>query len=448
MVQSGVRFGFTRPTRAWFLLASAALGSGACVSASAQDARFIPIPGRSEVPGSNENVCIVSGTSGYSGTRVSDDGTTVATVVFDPGFVSGYIPRQPARWTESGGTVVIGPDVPGLYGVTGISADGRTIFGESWRWTIGGGYENLAPRLSSNGFFADRLIFGCSSDGRTITGVQGVYPDAGDFFRWRIDESPLVVLPRAGTFPQGYFYFNSISGDGSVVGGSTRSYDFENGNFFQAFAATVVTEAGATVITEEVGQAGVTDLSFDGSVAVGYVSPAGGFVVRAFRWTAESGLALLDEGLGDSNSSYARATSADGNVVVGDYVTFGTGGTRAWIWRANDGFIDLKDDLTTNFGLSEELDGWELLVATDISADGRTIVGQAINPNGCEQAFLVRLPGACAADFNADGFVDFFDFDDFVGAFETAGPGADFNRDGFVDFFDFDDFTLAFEAGC
>ncbi len=58
----------------------------------------------------------------------------------------------------------------------------------------------------------------------------------------------------------------------------------------------------------------------------------------------------------------------------------------------------------------------------------------------------------CRADYNRDGFVDFFDFDDFVSCFEgvscVAGQDADFNDDGFVDFFDFDDFVLAFEEGC
>jgi hypothetical protein len=54
----------------------------------------------------------------------------------------------------------------------------------------------------------------------------------------------------------------------------------------------------------------------------------------------------------------------------------------------------------------------------------------------------------CVADFNADGFVDFFDYDDFVTAFEGGAGTADFNRDGFVDFFDYDDFVGAFEAGC
>lgn len=55
---------------------------------------------------------------------------------------------------------------------------------------------------------------------------------------------------------------------------------------------------------------------------------------------------------------------------------------------------------------------------------------------------------ACIADFNCDAFVDFFDFDDFVLAFDAGDPRADVNADQFLDFFDFDDFVRVFEAGC
>jgi hypothetical protein len=60
--------------------------------------------------------------------------------------------------------------------------------------------------------------------------------------------------------------------------------------------------------------------------------------------------------------------------------------------------------------------------------------------------------GGCPADFNDDGTVDFFDYDDFVQCFEGGacppGQTADFNDDGSVDFFDYDDFVLAFETPC
>ncbi len=60
----------------------------------------------------------------------------------------------------------------------------------------------------------------------------------------------------------------------------------------------------------------------------------------------------------------------------------------------------------------------------------------------------LRRAFVCLADFNADGFVDYFDFDDFAAGFESGVPRSDVNVDGFIDFFDFDEFVEAFEAGC
>jgi hypothetical protein len=54
----------------------------------------------------------------------------------------------------------------------------------------------------------------------------------------------------------------------------------------------------------------------------------------------------------------------------------------------------------------------------------------------------------CPADFNRDGTLDFFDYLDFVQAFDAESPSADFNHDNTVDFFDYLDFAQAFDAGC
>ncbi|MEK6702198.1 MAG: hypothetical protein AABZ53_08040 [Planctomycetota bacterium] len=58
----------------------------------------------------------------------------------------------------------------------------------------------------------------------------------------------------------------------------------------------------------------------------------------------------------------------------------------------------------------------------------------------------------CPADFNADGAVDIFDYDEFVNCFigGSCPPGttADFNNDTAVDFFDYDEFVVAFETPC
>ncbi len=60
----------------------------------------------------------------------------------------------------------------------------------------------------------------------------------------------------------------------------------------------------------------------------------------------------------------------------------------------------------------------------------------------------ISLAPACAADFNQDGTVDFFDYLDFVAAFSSADPLADFNLDQTIDFFDYLDFVAAFSMGC
>ncbi|MDX2117052.1 MAG: proprotein convertase P-domain-containing protein [Planctomycetota bacterium] len=66
------------------------------------------------------------------------------------------------------------------------------------------------------------------------------------------------------------------------------------------------------------------------------------------------------------------------------------------------------------------------------------------------QVLATSMPtvAPCAADFDVNGFVDFTDFDQFVGAFEGDDAAGDFNNDGFLDFTDFDSFVAAFESGC
>ncbi|QOI99844.1 MAG: hypothetical protein HRU70_04840 [Phycisphaeraceae bacterium] len=58
---------------------------------------------------------------------------------------------------------------------------------------------------------------------------------------------------------------------------------------------------------------------------------------------------------------------------------------------------------------------------------------------------VVPHPGP---DMTGDGFIDMFDFDAYILAFEEGLPIADYNGDGFLDLFDLDAFVAAFEAGC
>ncbi len=80
----------------------------------------------------------------------------------------------------------------------------------------------------------------------------------------------------------------------------------------------------------------------------------------------------------------------------------------------------------------------------DGPAGDADLLAQNVNFGGT----IGPAPAGCPADFNGDDFVDFFDYSDYVEAFESGGPGSDFNGDGFTDFFDYSDFVQAFETGC
>ncbi len=388
--------------------------------ALAGQGEFFAIPGLGPIAGSNPNGCYVNATSGYSAIRVSADGQVVTTTAYAPGYSAGAVPRFVTRWTEAGGLQQITPELGSLYGPVGISSDGSTIWGENWRWTASGGHQYLSSIL-----LGDFHVFGCSADGNTITGVRGSFPGyhETDFFRWTVGQGSPEILPRSVENPMGYYYFSSISDDGSTVGGAAVGPDYTS-------SAVVVNSKGVINLTPTQNQSNlVKDLSNDGSVAVGMaLSPS--FSVDGFRWTAAGGMEIV----GPSNSD-CRACNADGTIVGGLRFNPGAAGLIAWIRIGDAPWTDLQDYLIAEQGLGAELDGWHLESVQDISADGRTIVGSGINPEGCEQGFLVRidLPSTNdIADMNGDGSVNSQDLAILLSAWGSSGGAADMNRDGIV----------------
>lgn len=81
-----------------------------------------------------------------------------------------------------------------------------------------------------------------------------------------------------------------------------------------------------------------------------------------------------------------------------------------------------------------------------VSSDGNANLNPAdfVNIQLCS----LSAGGCCAADFNGDGTLDFFDYLDFVAGFSSNSATADFNADTVIDFFDYLDFVAAFSTGC
>jgi uncharacterized membrane protein len=127
---------------------------------------------------------------------------------------------------------------------------------------------------------------------------------------------------------------------------------------------------------------------------------------------------------GGPTSSFATGVSDDGNTVVGvgnsTYSVDSNG--DAFIWTSQRGMRLLKDAVMADYS-APQLEGWHLTTAWGISGDGRSIVGEGINPQGHLEAYIVRLGGGpCPADFNHDGVVNVRDFLAYLAAYAAGCP--------------------------
>ena len=197
-----------------------------------------------------------------------------------------------------------------------------------------------------------------------------------------------------------------VSGDGSVVVGTSEDVTYESGAVYHAFRWT----AGSGMVgIGGFGDSWAFGVSGDGSVVVGtdVIPPS-----QAFRWTASSGIVGLGSLPSDIYSG-ANGVSADGSVVVGTSslnVNFYTG--QAFRWTAGSGMVGLG-----------YLPGYTNSTALAVSGNGSVVVGRngyenAADAPGNYQAFrwtagsgmvgLGYLPGgnySTATAVSADGSV-------------------------------------------
>src|ERR1035441_8192120 len=201
------------------------------------------------------------------------------------------------------------------------------------------------------------------------------------------------------------FNYNTtgVSGDGSVVVG-TSGYDTSGyGYFYRAFRWT----AGSGMVGVGGRDSSASGVSADGSVVVGTIASN-----QAFRWTAGTGMVGLGY-LPGGNSSSATAVSADGSVIVG--TSYPDSGEQAFRWTAGSGMVGLG-----------YVPGYTNSDALAVSGNGSVVVGssgysgyqQYVGAPGKYQAFrwtagsgmvgLGYLPGgtnSSATGASADGSI-------------------------------------------
>ena len=301
--------------------------------------------------------------------RVSADGSVVV------GRTSTARGVEAFRWSAESRVIFLGqlsggPPVSGAYGA---SADGSVVIGQAgaadgaqaFRWTERSGMVGLGDL--AGGVF-ESGAHGVSADGSIVVG-SSLSVSGSEAFRWA-EHSGMVGL---GDLPGGGFssIAYSVSDDGSVVVGE--------GSSAQGSEAFRSTERSSMVGLGDLpgGSFDSTahDVSADGSVVVGMSSSASG--LEAFRWTEEEGMVSLGH-LPGHTESIAMGVSADGSVVVG-WSGNGLRPDEAFIWDSGHGMRCLQEVLTE---LGTDVFGWKLTRAVDVSADGKSIVGTAVRPDG------------------------------------------------------------------
>jgi len=306
------------------------------------------------------------------------------------------------RWTNTTGfSDVSGPPLS-PYDFLGedVSANGSVIVGRgsgsgenlfrpsAYRLPIGGEYQELATNIRDDQWKVRTRV---SDDGSAVTGFNAI-----SGFQWT-EKTGIVSIGAKlnGTDVVGpdnqFFSANALSSNGSVVVG-TNTLSFQgNGEAARWTAATGPQGLG----TGNEDRSTASGVSGDGLIVVGttFWNSSEYSYSEAFRWTDATGMvALLEQPGGPGPSSFATGISADGSLIVGGLGSYHDQlNSEPFVWTAASGMQRLVDLLTVQYGLGDEIAGWQLGNIVDLSADGRFLVGNGVNPDGRDTTWLVDL---------------------------------------------------------
>lgn len=319
-------------------------------------------------------------------------------------------------------------DLPGgeIYSYPeGVSDDGTVVVGvsnsslgsEGFRWTRKGGIQRLSGLPANSIVITARDV---SADGQYVVATLNT---AGVLtaIRWSLANG----VQNLGNLPGASYPPNpqAVCADGSVVVGTASSTNGSEPFRWTPQGGMIGLNDLTAGSSSDGGAYGVSD---DGSVVVGQaLSPSG---YEGFVWTAAGGM----KGLGDLPDgiffSYARAISPDGTAIVGN--SNSADGNEAFQWTLGGGISKLgwPAGLSIAFGVSNRAEiivggsnvsavqqalmhdasgnrtikdyalalganvtGWTLLVASDVSPNGRHIIGSGTNPTGGNEGWILSI---------------------------------------------------------
>lgn len=258
---------------------------------------------------------------------ISADGTTIVGYATDG--LAGNATRA-VRWTN-GGVTNLGTLNGGTYSfAAATSANGEVVVGSAangpagnvhaFRWTMVGGMQDLG--LLTFGTYATGQAV--SADGNIVVGEANGGNATHDVraFRWTASDNQMISI---GVLNNGnYSTASGISADGKTIIGEAN--DGKAANALRAFRWTAA-EGMVSLGTIGGTSSQAFGISSNGNVIVGQATDNSvQNANRAFRWTAASGMQTVEQWLSSAGvrvaastpaTSQAKATNADGSVVVG-----------------------------------------------------------------------------------------------------------------------------------
>jgi uncharacterized membrane protein len=315
---------------------------------------------------------------------VSPDGATAANLSADGNVITGQTSYNPFnggqvgfRWTwDDGMKWLEKPD--GFFGTTydftsfphDLSADGSVIVGQHWarvdpskqafRWTAADGMTAFPS------FESLELV---SPDGQIMLSGLKVFDATGNQLR---------VLPT-----------NLNDGSPLTNGSAHVSKVIQtNGDYY--FYGDLIRKNQANTFSESYlcrwNLAGVLEIlpnSISPGGHIGDVTTDGSLVLVNDRlWTAEKGFHQIP---GLTGAGSAAGMSGDGKVIV-----FNTSSTP-FIWDEQHGARALPQLLAQEYGLADQIAGWNLYYVYDVADDGTVISGEGRNPQGEREYWVVDL---------------------------------------------------------
>jgi len=249
--------------------------------------------------------------------------------------------------------------------------------GSSWRLLGSVGAQRPCDLLVS-------ATFGASADASVVVGLAWDGCSYARAFRWE-EKTGMVDL---GSLTGRSTRANGVSGDGRVViGWDTAATGFRQGAKWVDGREEILA-----------GPAGFVGEAFganrDGSIIVGTNCNPNDVTPTGWTWTASGGFTCSTVRL----PAWARpvpfyqvlmeAVSDDGRVIGGS-LSFGLD-AESVVWF--DGQPSLLRDYLRDHGVPDAFEGWvNTGFVTDVSADGRTLVGYGAGPTTF-QGFVVILP--------------------------------------------------------